>query len=117
MSITLNTLVYNQDAWRNPNKVAYVGPASTFTTKDEITLSRSAPKPTTTFAGVAKSEMKRTKTLTLVDGSRADAIVTLNFSIPVGCVQADADALLNDVADFGLTADASNLMWKHDLVV
>lgn len=117
MAITLNTLSYNQDAFVTPNKLKYVGPDSTFSVKDEITLGRTAPKPTPTFAGVARSEVKRVKTVTLANGSTADAIVTLLTSLPVGMAQADAEALIDDVGDFAITADMSNLAWKHDLIV
>jgi uncharacterized protein YkwD len=115
MSITLNTLVYNQDSFVSPSKVAYTGPDHSFTTKDLLTLARTAPKPTATFAGVARSEVKRTKTVTLADGSTADAIVTVSCSLPVGMTQADADALRDDVGDFTISADAGTLFWNHDL--
>lgn len=115
MAITLNTLAYNQDAFVNPNKVQYTGPANTFTTKDVLSLGRVIPKPTKTFAGVAKAEVKRTKTVTLTDGSKADAIVTLSCSLPVGMAKADADALRDDVGDFALLTACDDLFWKHDL--
>lgn len=115
MSITLNTLVYSYDAPINKNKVQYVGPDHTFSEKDIITLGRTAPKPTATFAGVARSEMKRTKTVTLADGSLADAIFTFSASVPVGIVQADSDALRDDVGDFAVAASGASMVDDHNI--
>lgn len=114
MSITLNTLAYMQDSAANtPNKSTYTGPDNTFTTKDAIVLSRVAPKPTKDFAGVARAEMKRTKTVTLADGSTAEAIFYVGCSLPVGMAKADADELRDDTGDFAISADGDNLFWKH----
>lgn len=115
MSLTLNTLVYNQDSFASPNKVVYVGPAHTFSVKDTLTLARTAPKPTPTFAGIARSQVKRVKTVTLADGTKADAIIITDFNLPVGMTQADADALRDDVGDFVISASAGTLSWNHDL--
>lgn len=115
MSITLNTLAYAQDSFVTPNKVNYVGPSQNFTTKDLLSLGRTAPKPTATYAGNARSEVKRTKTVTLADGSKADAIITVSASFPVGMAQADVNSLRDDVGDFLISADAGTLMWNHDL--
>lgn len=115
MPITLNTLVYNQDAFVNPNAVDYTGPSHSFAVKDKISLSRTAAKPTSTFAGVAKAQAKRTKTVTLADGSKADAIVTIHCSLPVGMVKADADALRDDIGDLAISATGETLFWNHDL--
>lgn len=115
MSITLNTLVYDQDSFVSGNKVKYVGPDNTFSEKDILTLGRTEPKATSTFAGVARAEAKRTKTVTLGDGSTAEAIVTISCSLPVGMAKADADALRDDVGDFAISANADTLFWNHDL--
>lgn len=115
MSITLNTVAYSQDSFETPNKVRYVSPTHTFTAKDILSLSRVAPKPTPDFAGVARAEAKRTKTVTLADGSKAEAIVTISCSLPVGMAEADVTALRDDVGDFAISADAGSLFWKHDL--
>jgi hypothetical protein len=115
MAITINTLVYNQDAAVTKDKVEYTGPAHTFAIKDKLSLARTAPKPTPTFAGVARAEVKRTKTVTLSDGKTADAIVTCNVSFPVGMAKADADALRDDVGDFLIGTDGDALAWTHDI--
>lgn len=115
MTITINTLAYNQDAFVTKDNVVYTGPANTFTTKDILSLSRVAPKPVNGFAGVAKAQAKRTKTVTLADGSHADAIVTISCSLPVGMAKADADALRDDIGDLAISATGETLFWNHDL--
>lgn len=115
MAITLNTLVYNQDASVTKDKVLYTGPSNTFAIKDQVSLARTAPKPTQNFAGVARAEVKRVRTVTLADGTKADAIVTASTSFPVGMVKADADALRDDVGDFLIGADGDALVWSHDV--
>lgn len=115
MSITLNTLAYSQDAFVSANKVNYTGPSHTFAVKDLIVLGRTAAKPTSTFAGVARSEMKRTKTVTLADGSKADAYVTCTTAFPVGISEADADALRDDLGDLVISATGKLVAWNHDL--
>ncbi len=115
MSITLNTLVYSEDAALNPNMVRHTGPDASFQSKDYIDLSRTAPKPSANSAGVARARVKRTKTVTLADASTADAIITVDFTFPVGMAEADADALRDDVGDYLISTDAKDLSWKHDI--
>jgi len=115
MTITLNTLVYNQDASVTKDKVDYTGPSNTFAVKDKVSLARVAPKPTATFDGVARAEVKRTKTVTLANGQKADAIVTAAVSFPVGMTKVDADALRDDVGDFLIGTDGDALFWSHDI--
>jgi hypothetical protein len=115
MAITLNTLAYSQDAFVSKDRVLYTGPSNNFAIKDQLVLSRTAPKPTSTFRGVARAEVKRVKTVTLDDGTKADAIVTQSTSFPVGMAKADADALRDDVGDFAIGADGDALYWSHDL--
>lgn len=114
MSIILNTVSYTEDSFMSADKVKYVGPDNTFSASDILTLGRVAPKPTSTFRGVARAEAKRTKTVTLDDGSTADAIVTLSCSLPVGMAKADADSLRGDIGAFA-SAEAETLFWNHDL--
>lgn len=115
MAITLNTLAYSQDASVSKDKVLYTGPSNTFAIKDQVSLARVAPKPTATFRGVARAEAKRVKTVTLDDGTKADAIVTVSSSFPVGMAKADADALRDDVGDFAIGSDGDALFWSHDI--
>lgn len=115
MPITLNTLAYAQDSFVTPNKVQYTGPSNSFTIKDLLSLGRTAPKATPSFAGVSRSEVKRVKTVTLSDGSLADAIVTVTCSLPVGMAQSDANALRDDVGDFAISAACGTLFWNGTL--
>lgn len=115
MALTINTLSYEKDTEINSNRIRYNGPSNTFAVKDNIVLGRVPPKPTATFAGIARAEVKRTKTVTLADGSTADAIVTTSFSYPVGMAKADADALRDDIGDFLISAAGDTLSWSHDL--
>lgn len=115
MSITLNTVAFDYDSQPTPNKCMYVSADNTFSEKDLLSLGRTTPKPTTTFRGMARSEVKRTKTVDLDDGSQADAIITVNVALPVGMAQADADSLRDDVGDFLISADAGTLVWNHDI--
>jgi hypothetical protein len=115
MSITLNTVVFNQDTFVSGDKVLYTSANNTFSSKDRLTLARTAPKASTSFAGVARAEAKRTKTVTLADGSQADAIVTFSVSFPVGMAKVTADALRDDIGDFAISAAAETLCWNHDL--
>jgi hypothetical protein len=115
MTITVNTKAYNFDTNLAPNIAQYTGPANNFQVKDLITLKRTAPKPTKDFAGVAKSSSKITRTLTLADGSKADALIETSVSIPVGAVIADVDALRSDSAAVTSSAVGSDLHWKLDI--
>lgn len=115
MSVTLNTLAYSQDSFQTPNRVLYAGPSNTFQVKDHLVLSRTAPKPSGTFLGMARAQVKRVKTLTLDTGLKADAIITVDIAIPVGAANADIDALRDDVGDFMISADAGSLIKNHDL--
>lgn len=115
MAITLNTLAYNQDAFMNPNKVQYTGPSNTFQDKDLLSLGRTAPKATATSEGVARSSVKRVKTITLADGTRKDAIIEVNCAFPVGTSNATIDAMRDDVGDFLIGTEAGTLLKNHDL--
>lgn len=115
MAITLNTLAYSQDSFVSKDKVLYIGPSNTFSVKDHLSLGRTSPKPTTTFAGVARAEVKRVKTVDIGGGNKADAIISVSVSLPVGMAQADVNALRDDVGDFLIGSEAGTLLWNHDL--
>jgi hypothetical protein len=53
--------------------------------------------------------------VTLDDGTKADAIITVSSSLPVGMAKADADALRDDMGDFAIGADGDALFWSHDI--
>lgn len=115
MSITINTLSYDEDSFVNPNRVTYTGPSHTFSTQDILTLARTAPKPSATSDGVARASAKRTKTVTLANGNQAVAIVEVNCAFPVGMAKADADALRDDIGDLAISSTGDTLFWNHDI--
>lgn len=101
MSLTINAKTYTADSFQQ-NAVGYIGSAKTVSSKDDVVLRRTAPKPTAVFSGVGRTQAKLTRTLTLTDAltPSGDGIVDINVSIPVGYTAADVDALLNDMGAF-----------------
>jgi hypothetical protein len=110
MSITLNTLAYSQDTAPNPERMNYVGSSNTYTTRDELSLARTQPKPNGDYRGNARFEVRRTKTLTLDDDKMSDCVVKVQVSVPVGAAIADVMALVDDVGDFLISSDAQTLV-------
>lgn len=98
MSLTFNTKTYNADSFQQ-NAVGYIGAAKTVSVKDDLSLKRTAPKPTAVFSGVGRTEAKLTRTLVLTGAltPSGEAIVDISVSVPVGYASADVDALLNDM--------------------
>lgn len=98
MSLVFNTKTYTADKF-GTDAVGYNGAAKTLSVSDDLQMSRVAPKPTTTFSGVARTQAKMTRTLTLTGAltPTGQAILTINVSVPVGAASADIDALLNDM--------------------
>lgn len=115
MAITLNTLAYEQDSWVNENNVVYRGPSASHTVRDEVQLKRTPPKPTADFGGVARSTIRRAKTLTLSNGKTADCVFNVEVSVPVGAVEANVDALRDDIGDLLISATGGLVVNKHDL--
>lgn len=98
MSLVFNTKTYNADSYQQ-NIVGYTGAAKTVSIKDDLSLRRTAPKPTSAFSGVGRTQSKMTRTLTLTGAltPSGEAILSIDVSIPVGSASADVDALLNDM--------------------
>lgn len=101
MSLTVNAATYNTDSFA-ANQIGYIGPAKTVSVKDDVKLSRTAPKPTSTFSGVGRTSAKLTRTLSLTGAltPTGDAIVDIQVSVPVGYTAANIDTLLNDMGAF-----------------
>lgn len=114
---TINTKNYDLDAHNSPNNVAYRGPGHTGEVVDQVNLSRQAAKPTATFRGIKRGEVKLTRTMTLDDGSKVPAIGTINCGFPVGSAIADQQAF---IADLAALAAAGGVVEKvttlHDIV-
>lgn len=101
MSLSINAKTYTADSYQQ-NIVGYIGPAKTVSVKDDASLRRTAPKPTSVFSGVGRTSAKLTRTLTLTGAltPTGEAILDISVSIPVGCASADVDTLLNDMGAF-----------------
>lgn len=101
MALTINAKVYNADSFQQ-NRVEYIGALKSVSVKDNLSTSRTVPKPTSVFSGVGKTTAKLTRTLTLTGAKTlaGDGIVEINVSVPVGFAAADVDALLNDMGSF-----------------
>lgn len=112
-----NTRTYNLDRYNSPDSVAYAGASHTPAVKDLLTLSRTYPKTSGSFLGVAKPYFKQVKTVTVnaTTGEKQDAIVYIGGSIPVGTPSADVDAMLADVAAWVNTADSKSLFKALDI--
>lgn len=106
MSLTFNTKTYNGDSYAI-NSIGYIGAAKTSSVKDDLLLSRSAPKPTDTFSGLSRTEAKLTRTFTLTGAKTptGEAKVRVMVDVPVGYADASVDALLNDIGAFVSGAD------------
>ena len=111
MSLVFNTKTYNSDKF-GVDAVGYIGAAKTLSVKDDLQLSRVAPKPTTVFSGVSRTQAKMTRTLTLTGAltPTGEAILSILVSVPVGAASADIDALLNDMGAYLSGADAKTLV-------
>lgn len=99
MSLVFNTKTFNADSYQK-DTVAYNGPLKTVSVKDDLSLKRTAPKVTTVFSGVGRTQAKLTRTLNLTGAKTAvgDAIISVDISVPVGYASADVDTLINDFA-------------------
>lgn len=116
MTITVNAKAYAFDTNPSADQGVHTGPSNTFEAKDILTLSRSAAKPTATYAGNARATMKFSRTVTLGDSSKAVAIAEASFSIPVGMAEADVDSLRDDLGDLLISQNGDDLVFKHDIV-
>jgi hypothetical protein len=101
MSLSINSKTYTADSFQK-DTVGYIGTGKTVTVKDDVKMARTAPKPTTTFSGVGRTQAKLTRTLTLTGALTPnwDAIVAIDVSVPAGYTAADVDAMLNDMGAF-----------------
>lgn len=117
MSLTLNTKAYAFDTFRSVDWARYLGPAHTLSVKDYLDVKRTAPKPTTTYAGQGKANAKMTRSLT--DGATSDivgdGIFELNSSFPVGSDAAAQQAFLDDFAAWLGSAEATALFINQDI--
>lgn len=113
---TISTKTYSQDRI-SPDAITYAGPANTLSIVDIIEMKRVYPKPVKGFLGVAKPQIKLTRTVTLADTTTKDAILTIGGSLPVGMSEADIVALLTDAGSVIATevAGTTNVFKKLDI--
>lgn len=106
MSLVFNAKTFSSDSFAI-NSIGYIGAGKTASVKDDLLLSRSAPKPTETFSGLSRTEAKLTRTLTLTGAktTAGEGKVRIMVDVPVGYAGADVDALLNDMGAFLAGAD------------
>lgn len=111
MALTVNTRTYTADSYA-ANATVYVGPANTVSVVDQLRLARTSPKPTSEFSGVARTQSKLTKTLTLSGAltPTAPIIIEINASVPVGAAAADVDVAATDVGSFTSSTAFKNLL-------
>jgi hypothetical protein len=111
MSLTVNAKTYVTDG-TTKDAVSYAGPLNTLSVKDIVRLARTAPKPTSTFSGVARSQAKLTRTLPLTAAltPTADAILDIQAQVPVGAVAADIDTICNDMGAYVASASFKSLL-------
>lgn len=105
MPLTFNTdQVYSADSF-GANAIGYAGIAKTLTLKDDMSLKRTTPKPTSTFSGVSRTTSKMTRTMALTGALQPlwDCIFELSAVIPVGSSAADVEAMRDDFAAFVAT--------------
>lgn len=115
---TYNTKTYSQDKVE-ANKVTLVGPSHTMGDKQSLSLARTAPKPSGTSLGVARSEGKMTRTgvTNATTGAKADAILATSSSVPVNFAAATLDDLIADYRAFVASADFVNLIKAGKVLV
>lgn len=117
MTITVNTKSYVADVSPNANTTVYRGPAATFGVKDQLVLSRTAPKATAEYPGNARARIKFARTLqyNATTGETADAIIEVNVSIPVGVATASIDSLRDDMGDLLIASVADEIIRLHKI--
>lgn len=111
MSLTPGALTFTPDSYQK-DQVGYIGVLKTASVKDDIILSRTAPKPTAVFSGVLRTRLKFVRTLTLTNAltPTGDVIVEVNCSVPVGASDANLDTVKGIVADAVTDADFAKLL-------
>lgn len=116
MSLSVNAKTYTADNF-GQNAVVYIGTGHTVSVKDDVRLSRVAPKPTATFSGVGKTNAKLSRTLTLTGALTPtwDGYVEIQCTIPVGFAGADIDTMLNDMGAYLASASFKTLVKNQQI--
>lgn len=111
MSLTPGALTYAADSYQK-DSVGYIGALKTASVKDDLTLSRVLPKPTSVFSGVLRTRFKLVRTYNLTGAltPTGDVIVEGNISVPVGMAAGDVATVKGVLADFCGEADVLTLI-------
>lgn len=111
MALTIDSQSYVADSFQK-DIIVYVGPAKTVSIKDDLKLSRQAPKATSEFSGLGRIAAKLTRTLTLTGAltPSGDLIADVSVAVPVGYTPADVDEALDDMGAFLASADFKTLV-------
>ncbi|DAD50268.1 coat protein [ssRNA phage Gephyllon.4_17] len=78
-----------------------------------LSFKRTEPKPTATFAGVNRHEIKVSQRVALADSSVVTAIATISSSFPVGMTDAQMQLFLDRIKDLSTSTAADNLLTKN----
>jgi hypothetical protein len=118
MSITINSKVFALDS-SVQNGATYAGPSQSLSVRDSFGMSRTAPKPTSTYSGTARTESKLTRTVDLTDALTPTGLASLNITsaLPIGMSDADIDTLAADLASLAATTGFKNLLKKGTFLV
>jgi len=106
MPLTINTKTFTADSF-GKDRIGYSGPDKTGSTKDDLSLARTAAKPTAVFSGVQRTSAKLVRTMTLTGALTPshDAIMELPVSVPIGASDVDVTAMVADFAGFVSSAE------------
>lgn len=116
MAMTFNTKTYTADGYQK-DLVTYTGAANTVSVKDQFRLGRTAAKPTDTYSGTSRFQVKATRTHTLTGAKTptGDSIFDLGVNVPVGISDADLDAWSNDFGAFVSSSYFKDLIKKQKI--
>lgn len=118
-TITINTVAYEREV-EETNRTEYHSPSHTVVARDTMAFSRQAVKPTKEIRGIVRSNLKFTMDVSVLnaDGSgniTLPIIVSTDFAIPVGAVEADIDSVVADMAAALADSAIANL-WKKQSI-
>lgn len=116
MPLTINTKIYKPYR-QMADESRLAGPLHSMSSNDLLAIRRVFPKPVKGFLGVARPGVKMTRTCTLADGTKKDAILDLGSSLPVGMTAADILAVKSDLIAFLGTSEADELFTQLDINV
>lgn len=116
MSLTFDTKTYTNDVARSPDSYRYLGPDHTSANKDYVDFVRTAPSPTLTYLGKGRARVKMVRTQENVLGDNlGELIFDVALNIPVGTLDAEQDAAIDELAVWLATTSAKDFLKAHIL--